>query len=113
MDDKNPAKKAAEKMASGSLMTIEEVAARLSVSPVTVHRLPLPSIRIGRLLRFDPKDVEAFLDRSREALVALGEFAQLRADMPVEVQRLVLNKSDSRFAGNFQFSLSQFQTGLS
>jgi hypothetical protein len=48
-------------------MTINEVAARLDVSPMTVHRLPLESIRVGRLLRFDPKDVGLLIERSKEA----------------------------------------------
>jgi hypothetical protein len=59
---------AAIKMANGSLMTIEEVGARLSISPMTVHRMPLPSIRLGRSLRFDPRDVAQLIDASREAV---------------------------------------------
>jgi DNA-binding IclR family transcriptional regulator len=55
-------------MVNGNLMTINEVAARLDVSPMTVHRLPLKSIRVGRLLRFDPKDVGLLIERSKEAL---------------------------------------------
>lgn len=57
---------AALKMATGSLMTLEEVAARLAVSPMTVHRMPLTSIRLGRSLRFDPRDVARLIDNSRE-----------------------------------------------
>jgi len=69
MDDStNPAESAAKKMASGTLMTIDEVAARLGISPVTVHRLPLESIRIGRLLRFDPKDVRRLIDDCKESV---------------------------------------------
>lgn len=45
------------KIAAGGLMTIAEVAALFDVSPSTVHALPLPSIRIGRSLRFDPQAV--------------------------------------------------------
>jgi hypothetical protein len=59
---------AAIKMDNGSLMTIEEVGARLSISPTTVHRMPLPSIRLGRSLRFDPLDVSKLIDASREAI---------------------------------------------
>lgn len=59
---------AAIKMANGSLMTLEEVGARLAVAPATVHRLPLPSIRLGRSLRFDPRDVAALIAASREAI---------------------------------------------
>jgi hypothetical protein len=59
---------AAIKMANGSLMTIEEVGARLAISPMTVHRMPLPSIRLGRSLRFDPRDVAQLIEASREAV---------------------------------------------
>ena len=62
----NPAGSAAQKMATGSLMTIEEVAARLAISPMTVHRMPLKSIRLGRVLRFDPKDVAQLIENSKE-----------------------------------------------
>lgn len=61
---------AAIKMANGALMTIEEVGARLSISPMTVHRMPLPSIRLGRSLRFDPIDVASLVVASREASTA-------------------------------------------
>lgn len=61
---------AAIKMANGALMTIEEVGARLSISPMTVHRMPLPSIRLGRSLRFDPIDVAGLVAASREVSAA-------------------------------------------
>lgn len=60
----------AEKFEKGLLLTLEEVAAMLDVSHSTVHRLDLPSIRIGRLLRYDPKDVKRLLERSREPIAA-------------------------------------------
>lgn len=60
---------AAIKMANGSLMTIDEVGARLSIAPATVHRMPLPSIRLGRSLRFDPRDVTRLIAGSREETV--------------------------------------------
>jgi hypothetical protein len=66
------AKSAAQKMATGSLMTIDEVAAKLDVAPMTVHRLPIESIRLGRLLRFDPKDVDRLIQSSKEATIAPG-----------------------------------------
>lgn len=59
---------AAIKIANGALLTLDEVAARLAVAPATVHRLPLPSIRLGRNLRFDPRDVAALVASSREAV---------------------------------------------
>lgn len=48
---------ARRKIEAGGLMTIQEVAALLDVAPSTVHALPLPSIRLGRNLRFDPQTV--------------------------------------------------------
>lgn len=50
------------------VLTSEQVAEMLEVSPRTVARLvkrgELPVLHIGRLPRFRPADVEAFLDRS-------------------------------------------------
>jgi hypothetical protein len=66
--DTTIADSAAVKMTTGSLMTLREVAARLAVSPMTVHRMPLVSIRLGRVLRFDPKDVTHLIESSKEAL---------------------------------------------
>jgi predicted DNA-binding transcriptional regulator AlpA len=68
--DTTIADSAAAKMATGSLMTLGEVAARLAVSQMTVHRLPLTSIRLGRSLRFDPQDLIQFIQRSKEPAVA-------------------------------------------
>jgi hypothetical protein len=65
----NLAQSAAQKIATGALMTIEEVAARFDVSSQTVHRMPLPSIRLGRSLRFDPRDVNRLIEESTEAIV--------------------------------------------
>jgi len=50
------------------LLTREEVAAQLGVSPRTVARLALesgelPYVRIGRLARFRPADVAALIER--------------------------------------------------
>jgi hypothetical protein len=67
--DTTVANSAASKMATGSLMTLGEVAARLAVSPMTVHRLPLTSIRLGRSLRFDPRDLELLIAGSREEVL--------------------------------------------
>lgn len=64
---------AAIKIANGALLTLDEVAARLAVAPATVHRLPLPSIRLGRSLRFDPRDVATLVASSREAVTAPAE----------------------------------------
>jgi len=61
------------KLSSGALMDLGEVAALLSVNPRTVHALPLESIRIGRLLRFDPSDVRKLIDYGREPVVKREE----------------------------------------
>ena len=65
----DPAKTASEKLTSGALMKLDEVAALLDVSKITVHRLPLPSIRLGHSLRFDPKDVSRLIESSKEAVI--------------------------------------------
>ena len=63
---KSVAASAMEKIARGDLMTLAEVAARFDVSPQTVHRMPLASIRLGRSLRFDPRDVSQLIEDSKE-----------------------------------------------
>ena len=65
----NMAQSAAQKMATGALMTIEETAAWFNVSSQTVHRMPLQSIRLGRSLRFDPRDVSKLIEDSKEAII--------------------------------------------
>ena len=51
------------------LMTIEEVAERLGVSVRHVRRLVherrIPFIKWGHLLRFDPDEIEAWIEESR------------------------------------------------
>lgn len=66
----NDARAAKAKMATGALMTLQEVAATLDVCPETVHALALPSIRVGRSLRFDPKDVRGLINRCKEPVIA-------------------------------------------
>jgi hypothetical protein len=61
---------AAQKLATGALMKLGEVAALLDVAPITVHRLSLPSIRIGHSLRFDPKDVSRLIEQCKEPVIA-------------------------------------------
>jgi hypothetical protein len=63
---KSPRMSASDKAASGALLTLTETAAWLSVAPSTVHRLPLPSIRLGKSLRFDPTDVRRLIEASKE-----------------------------------------------
>jgi hypothetical protein len=68
----DPAALAVKKMASGALMRIAEVGAVLDLAPATIHSLPLPSIRLGRSLRYDPADVRFFIESSKEAHLAKG-----------------------------------------
>ena len=64
------AESAAQKLSSGALLTIDEVAATLDLSHSTIHRLPLPSIRLGRALRFDPRDVQRLINECKEPVAA-------------------------------------------
>jgi excisionase family DNA binding protein len=51
----------------GHLLTVREVAARLSVSTATIYALcdrgELPHIRISNAIRISPADLETFLNR--------------------------------------------------
>lgn len=53
-------------MTNEPLLTIEEVASRLSLSPATVWKLArkgeLPARRLGRVYRVVPAELEAWLD---------------------------------------------------
>jgi len=52
------------------LLTVGEVAEGLRLSPRTVHRLAsegeLARVRVGRSVRVDSRDVDAFVERHRE-----------------------------------------------
>lgn len=67
----DPRESAALKMQTGGLLTLSEVAALLDITPAAVHKLPLPSIRLGRLLRFDPVDVGLLIASSKEPVSTL------------------------------------------
>ncbi|HEX7992356.1 MAG TPA: helix-turn-helix domain-containing protein [Streptosporangiaceae bacterium] len=49
---------------TAALLTIDQVAERLAVSPRTVRRMvndgSLPCVRVGRQIRFRPKDIESY-----------------------------------------------------
>lgn len=64
-----PAQAACRKVATGALMRLKEVAALLDVAPATIHALELPSIRIGKSLRFDPVDVRKLIETNKEAVI--------------------------------------------
>lgn len=55
---------------AGQLLTIEQVAEFLGVSPRTVRRLMrrgLPSVRFGRLVRFEQRDLLRWVEARKEA----------------------------------------------
>ena len=48
------------------LLTREQVAGLLSVSQRTVRRLRIPTIRLGRLVRYRATDVARFVEARRQ-----------------------------------------------
>jgi hypothetical protein len=70
----NPVASAAEKVAFGALLNLNEAAAFLGVAPGTVHGLPLPSVRLGKLLRFDPVDVRRLIELCKEPTLATPRY---------------------------------------
>jgi putative molybdopterin biosynthesis protein len=60
-------------VATEKILTIQEVAERLGMHPVTVYRLAkegrLPVFRVGRMLRFDAAELEKWI---REGKVPVG-----------------------------------------
>lgn len=64
------AEQAMQKMQTGALLTLQEVAAMLDIAPQTVHSLPLESIRLGRALRFDPADLRRLINGCKEPVLA-------------------------------------------
>ena len=63
--------------AGPSLLTIEEVAEFLRVSKTSVYRLverrDIPFCRVGRSVRFDRRDLEAYLTARRVGSIAEDE----------------------------------------
>ena len=49
--------------------TVNELADMLAIAPLTLRRLAasetIPAVRVGRVLRFNPADVDAYLARNR------------------------------------------------
>jgi len=58
-------------MADTKLLTVHDVASKLQVCEETIRRWVredrLPSIRVGRLIRFDPKAIEEWIEVRSEA----------------------------------------------
>ena len=59
-------------MKTDPFLTVRQLADTLAVRPLMIYRLveqgKLPAIRIGRIIRFDPDDVAAFLASVRVGL---------------------------------------------
>jgi predicted DNA-binding transcriptional regulator AlpA len=55
------------------LWSLQKLAAFLGISPKTIYAeryrgtFPIPAVRIGKHLRFDPHDVERFLADAKES----------------------------------------------
>jgi excisionase family DNA binding protein len=54
-----------------ALLTVNTAASTLAVSRRTIYRLvsqgALPAVRVGERLRFRPQEIDAYLERNREA----------------------------------------------
>ena len=77
--------------------TVKELAALLVVQPITIYRMvdrgQFPAIRIGKSLRFDPADIETFLDRIRINPPPPPE------EPPVDIDVSILNPTRTRSFG--------------
>lgn len=64
-------------MKTDQFFTVKQLADKLAVRPLMIYRLveqgKLPAIRIGRIIRFDPDDVAAFLASVRVGADGLKE----------------------------------------
>jgi excisionase family DNA binding protein len=54
---------------AAGLWSVQQTLAHLGIGRTTLHSLvctkQLPCIRIGRLIRFDPADVQRFIERNK------------------------------------------------
>lgn len=74
-------------MRTVSLLTLDAAAALLAVSPRTMRRLvadgSISAVRIGRLVRVHPGDLEELINRHRE-----GQSCQRLVDRPLHGRQL-------------------------
>jgi excisionase family DNA binding protein len=58
----------------GKLLSIEEGAVKLGISPLTmrawIRQRRLPCVRLGRRVLLDPEDVQRFIDANRVTAVS-------------------------------------------
>ena len=56
-------------MKTDQFYTVKTLADKLAVKPLTIYRLiadgKLPAVKIGRAIRFDPDEIDAFLTTVR------------------------------------------------
>ena len=62
------------------LLSERDAAEYLSIGTSTLRTLGLPVMRIGRLLRYDVKDLDRFADRRDEQPIASADLADAVAD---------------------------------
>jgi excisionase family DNA binding protein len=64
-------------METEKLLSIEEGAVQLGISPLTmrawIRQRRLPFIQLGRRILLDPKDVQRFIDANRVKAVSFSE----------------------------------------
>jgi len=67
-------------MKSDKYYTVKSLAEKLAVTPMTIYRLveqgKLPAVKIGRVIRFNPKEVDAFLESVRVGPTGLEEIGE-------------------------------------
>jgi excisionase family DNA binding protein len=73
-------------MKTDQFYTVKTLAEKLSVKPLTIYRLiangKLPAMKIGRSIRFDPADIDAFLQTVRIKPEGLKDRKQARRKAP-------------------------------
>lgn len=80
------------------LLTKEEAAEYLRLSPKTLPRLTIPRVKIGRLVRYHLADLDAYIERSRRSplLLANTPAAKRQPIAALPLKRGGLRSSDIR-----------------
>jgi excisionase family DNA binding protein len=73
-------------MKTNQFYTVKTLAEKLAIKPLTIYRMiadgKLPAMKIGRSIRFDPADIDAFLQTIRIKPEGLNETKQKRRKAP-------------------------------